>query len=216
MVPFAAAYGKTAGMISGVDLLNGIAGLAGIECFRFSGVTDGPDNDYAAQGEAALAVLAEKDVVFVHVEAPDAEGHDGNAAGKKAAIEAIDREIISRLVAHAAERPLRILALPDHPTPVEHKRHTSEPVPFVLSGPGVTRGTADVERGTAAVTRGAADVARGTVLSCHTGDKGEPSLLSHRAGDGGSGAARLTEAAAAASGIVVDPGHQLMERLLAE
>jgi 2,3-bisphosphoglycerate-independent phosphoglycerate mutase len=141
MKPFAGCYGGLrAGMLSGVDLLNGIAELAGIRRYAFAGVTDGPENDYAAQGEGALAMLAENDVVFIHVEAPDAEGHDGNVAGKLAAVEAIDREIISRLSAYAASGdtpPLRILALPDHPTPVLTKRHSEDPVPFILSGPGI-------------------------------------------------------------------------------
>jgi 2,3-bisphosphoglycerate-independent phosphoglycerate mutase len=141
MEPFSDKYGLQAGMVSGVDLLNGIALLAGIRQYHFDGVTDGPDNDYAAQGVAAMRMLAENDVVFVHVEAPDAEGHDGNAEGKRAAVEAIDREIIGRLYSYAddpATPPLRILALPDHPTPVATKRHSREPVPFVLSGPGIT------------------------------------------------------------------------------
>jgi hypothetical protein len=71
----------------------------------------------------------------VHVEAPDAEGHDGNALGKKVAIEAIDREILSRLI-HYGNQPdlcLRILALPDHPTPATIKRHTRDLVPFALA-----------------------------------------------------------------------------------
>ena len=141
MVPFSEQYdGLCAGMLSGVDLLNGIARLASIRTYQFDGVTDGPDNDYVAQAHGALRMLDENDVVFIHVEAPDAEGHDGNAAGKKAAIEAIDREIVSRMAAYAADEAtpaLRILALPDHPTPVTTKRHTHDPVPFVLSGPGI-------------------------------------------------------------------------------
>jgi 2,3-bisphosphoglycerate-independent phosphoglycerate mutase len=176
MAPFTDTYGKTAGMLSGVDLLNGIAKLAGIENYHFTGITDGPDNDYAAQGQAALAVLADKDVVFVHVEAPDAEGHDGNAAGKLAAVEAIDREIISRLIDYGKTQPLRILALPDHPTPVALKRHTRELVPFVLAGAGVTPET----------------------------------------GSGGVAANRLTEAQAAATRVVANPGHSLMQRLLSD
>ena len=140
MEPFSEIYGIQAGMLSGVDLLNGIAQLAGIATYHFDGITDGPDNDYVAQALGAFAVLEECDLVFIHVEAPDAEGHDGNAEGKKLAIEAIDREIISRLIAYADDPetpPLRMLALPDHPTPVANKRHTHDPVPFVLYGQGV-------------------------------------------------------------------------------
>jgi 2,3-bisphosphoglycerate-independent phosphoglycerate mutase len=137
MEDFTCRYGRRAALNSGVDLLNGIAQLAGIRRYHFDGVTDGPDNDYAAQGAGALEMLADNDVVFIHVEAPDAEGHDGNAEGKRRAVEAIDREIIGRLREYAATRPLRILALPDHPTPVATKRHTREPVPFVMAGPGI-------------------------------------------------------------------------------
>ena len=137
MEDFATKYKKQAAMNSGVDLLNGIAQLAGIRCYEFSGVTDGPDNDYAAQGKGALVMLEENDIAFVHVEAPDAEGHDGSIEGKRKAIEAIDREIISRLRDYARQHPLRILALPDHPTPVHTKRHTRDPVPFVMAGPGL-------------------------------------------------------------------------------
>lgn len=137
MEGFAAKHGRQAALNSGVDLLNGMAKLMGIRRYDFEGVSDGPNNNYVAQGEGALAMLADNQVVFVHVEAPDAEGHDGNIEGKRLAVEAIDREIISRLVAYGAQHPLRILALPDHPTPVMTKQHTSDPVPFVMAGPGV-------------------------------------------------------------------------------
>jgi len=143
MEDFSVRYSKQAALNSGVDLLNGIGHLAGIKRYHFDRVTDGPDNDYAAQGEGALVMLAENEVVFVHVEAPDAEGHDGNIEGKRAAIEAIDREIISRLRAYAEKHPLRILAMPDHPTPVMSKRHSSDPVPFVMAGPGITPNTGE-------------------------------------------------------------------------
>ncbi len=137
MRPFAELRGVSAAMTSGVDLLNGLAALTGIDRLDIPGVTDGSDNDYAAQAAGALRALDDHDLVVVHVESPDEEGHAGDAAGKVAAIEAIDREVVSRLLAAAVETPLRILAMPDHPTPVEIKTHVGEPVPFVLWGPGV-------------------------------------------------------------------------------
>jgi 2,3-bisphosphoglycerate-independent phosphoglycerate mutase len=137
MQPFAERYGYSAALNSGVDLLAGIASLTGIERYDFAGVTDGPDNDYRAQGLGALKMLRQHDVVFVHIEAPDAEGHDGNILGKRAAVEQIDHEIIRLLLDYAQSEPLRILALPDHPTPVLTKRHTADAVPFVLAGPGI-------------------------------------------------------------------------------
>lgn len=135
MEPFTSARGVRAALTSGVDLLNGLAVLSGIDRLSIDGVTDGPDTDYAAQAEGALAALADHDLVVVHIESPDEEGHAGDAAGKIAAIEAIDREVVARV--RACTEEIRILAMPDHPTPVELKTHVGEPVPFVLWGPGI-------------------------------------------------------------------------------
>lgn len=132
---FAEKRGVSAALTSGVDLLNGLAVLSGIERLHIEGVTDGPDTDYAAQADGALAALADHDLVVVHVESPDEMGHAGDIEGKIAAIEAIDREIISRVRDCAEE--LRILAMPDHATPIEIKTHVGEPVPFILWGPGI-------------------------------------------------------------------------------
>lgn len=132
---FADAYGVSAALTSGVDLLNGLAVLFGIERIAISGVTDGSDNDYRAQIEGALAALEKHDLVIVHVESPDEEGHAGNLEGKIAAIEAIDREMVAPLRERLGE--LRVLAMPDHPTPISLKTHVGEPVPFVLAGPGI-------------------------------------------------------------------------------
>ncbi|MDR0501590.1 MAG: 2,3-bisphosphoglycerate-independent phosphoglycerate mutase [Coriobacteriales bacterium] len=193
MQSFKTLYNKDAGMLSGVDLLNGISRLAGIREYHFAGVTDGPDNDYAAQGEGALAMLEQEDVVIIHVESPDAEGHDGNALGKKAAIEAIDREIISRLIDYG-QKPdvkLRILALPDHPTPVTRKRHTRELVPYVL-----VNVTSEL-----CLPEANFNVEKPTNQDFQSLEAKKPAL-------------RLTEAASKASGIVANPGHQLMAKLL--
>lgn len=135
MVPFSTLRGLTAAMTSGVDLLNGLAVLTGVDRLDISGVTGGSDNDYAGQTEGALAALADHDLVVIHVESPDEEGHAGNVGGKLEAVEAIDREVLSRV--RACTEELRVLAMPDHPTPVELKTHVGEPVPFVLWGPGV-------------------------------------------------------------------------------
>lgn len=133
--PFSEVRGVKAALTSGVDLLNGLAVLFGIDRLDIPGVSDGADNDYSAQIEGALAALDDHDLVIVHVESPDEEGHGGNVAGKIAAIEAIDREMVSVLRERLGE--LRVLAMPDHPTPIELKTHVGEPVPFVLAGPGI-------------------------------------------------------------------------------
>lgn len=135
IVPFGQLRGIRAAMTSGVDLLNGLAVLTGIDRLDIPGVTDGPDNDYAMQAERALAALDDYDLVVIHVETPDEAGHTGDVAGKIAGIEAIDREIVGRARDHGAG--LRILCMPDHPTPIALKTHVGEPVPFVLSGPGI-------------------------------------------------------------------------------
>jgi len=141
MSGFTAARSVRAAMTSGVDLLNGLAVLAGIDRLHIEGVSDGPDNDYAAQALGALAALDEHDLVIIHVESPDEAGHAGDLEAKLRAIEAIDREVVARALKYPA--PLRILAMPDHPTPIALKTHVGESVPFVLYGPGVPWNGAD-------------------------------------------------------------------------
>ncbi len=134
---FETKYGLRASLSSPVDLLRGLALQMGIEVVHIPGVSDGPDNDYVAQAEGCLGVLADRDLVVIHIEAPDECGHGGDAAAKIAAIEAIDREVIGRLRDWRGDR-LRILVQPDHPTPVTLRTHTAAPVPFLLWGDGLT------------------------------------------------------------------------------
>jgi len=128
-------YGLQGSMISAVDLLRGIGQMAGLENLIIPGVTDGPDNDYVAQANGALKALEQKDLVIIHVEAPDEAGHSGSIEQKIKAIEKTDQEIVSRLRDYKADK-LRLLIMPDHPTPIELKTHSREPVPFLLWGPG--------------------------------------------------------------------------------
>ena len=137
LTPFAEMRGLTAAMTSGVDLLNGLAALVGMERLEIAGVTGDSTNDYTAQIEGALSALSDHDIVVIHIESPDEEGHAGDMAGKIAAIEAIDREVIARIRDYACKHEVRILAMPDHPTPIEIKTHVGEPVPFVVAGPGI-------------------------------------------------------------------------------
>jgi 2,3-bisphosphoglycerate-independent phosphoglycerate mutase len=152
MMPFAARRGVRAALTSGVDLLNGLAILAGIDRLDIAGVSDGSDNDYAAQAAGGLAALEDHELVVIHVESPDEAGHGGDVEGKIAAIEAIDREVIARVREYP--EALRVLAMPDHPTPTALKTHVGEPVPFVLSGPGIpSNGGAGYDEVSAAATR---------------------------------------------------------------
>lgn len=143
MVPFERSRGVRAAMSSGVDLLNGLAVLTGIDRLDIPGVTGGSDNDYDGQARGCLTALSDHDLVVIHVESPDEEGHAGDAAAKIEAIEAIDRDVLMQVLAYAErEGDVRVLAMPDHPTPVALKTHVGEPVPFVLWGAGVPAGGA--------------------------------------------------------------------------
>jgi 2,3-bisphosphoglycerate-independent phosphoglycerate mutase len=129
-------YGLDASMTSGVDLLKGLAKMAGIRILDIPGVTAGMDNDYAAQVAGALEALHRDDLVFVHIEAPDEAGHAGNIGDKIMAIEMVDERVIGKLLS-IDRKELRVLAMPDHPTPIEVRTHVSDPVPFVIWGSGI-------------------------------------------------------------------------------
>lgn len=135
---FQTVYKKTCSMNTGVDLLDGIALLTGMKIYKFDGVTDGPTNDFAAQGKGGIQMLEDgADVVVIHVEAPDAAGHDGRPDQKKNSIEQSDKTILGPLIDYAQSNPLRIAVMPDHPTPLSTRKHSREPVPFVIAGPGI-------------------------------------------------------------------------------
>ncbi len=128
---------ESAGLISAVDLMWGIGTLAGMEIIKVAGATGYYDTDYAAKGRAALDYIYEHDFIAIHVEAPDEAGHNGDIRAKAKALEDIDRHILSPLYAMAKYYgDWRILLSPDHPTPVASRSHNSNPVPYVLWGPG--------------------------------------------------------------------------------
>jgi 2,3-bisphosphoglycerate-independent phosphoglycerate mutase len=135
MPAFKSVYGLEAALTSGVDLLQGLARMVGMEVLDIPGVTDGMDNDYAAQATGATEALDDHDMVVIHIEAPDEVAHAGLIDEKVDAIQRVDKEVISRL---RFWRPgeLRLLVMPDHPTPIKVRTHTGEPVPFLLWGEG--------------------------------------------------------------------------------
>lgn len=137
MPPFQQVYGLKAALTSGVDLLGGLAQLAGMDVLEIPGVTDSLDNDYAAQGTGAVEALTKYDLVVIHIEAPDEAAHDGSIDDKIEAIRMIDREVVSRLRSWQGDA-LRTLILPDHPTPIQIRTHSADPVPFILWGQGFT------------------------------------------------------------------------------
>jgi 2,3-bisphosphoglycerate-independent phosphoglycerate mutase len=133
---FEQVYRLKAAMTSGVDLLNGLAWIAGIDVLDIPGMTDGLDNDYAAQAAGALKALDDYDLVIVHVEAPDEAAHSGSVAAKMETIQRIDREMVGHFRAWKQDE-LRLLVLPDHPTPLTTRTHSDDPVPFMLWGSGI-------------------------------------------------------------------------------
>jgi len=130
---FKSKYGLDAALTSGVDLLRGLGMMLGMDILDIPGVTDQLNNDYAGQINGALAALKNRDIVFVHIEAPDEMGHKGSVEEKIQAIEYIDSEVIAR-IGVLKDKDLKVLIMPDHPTPIEIKTHFAEPVPFLIWG----------------------------------------------------------------------------------
>ncbi len=168
--PFYSKYGISGGVISAVDLLNGIGRYIGWEIITVPGATGYFDTDYAAKGRCALEALKRLDLVFIHVEATDEAGHVGNVKEKVRAIENIDLHIVGPIVTYLKrENGWRLFIAPDHYTPLAKKTHVAEPVPFLFAA---------------------------------TDLKAKPSGLHY------------TEAYAQSTGIRLDRGHELMQRLV--
>ena len=132
-------YGITGAVVSAVDLIQGLGRLAGLDVREVPGATGWLDTNYEGKVSASLSALRSgADFVYLHVEAPDEAGHAGDAALKVQALEDFDREVVGPMMAGLKKMGLfRVLLLPDHPTPVEIRTHSPEPVPFAISGDGV-------------------------------------------------------------------------------
>lgn len=128
-------YKIRGGMISAVDLLNGIGRYAGLEIIHVDGATGYTDTNYEGKAKQALAALESMDFVFIHVEAPDEMGHEGSAAGKIRSIEDFDHKVVGTVLQGIRNfNTYRVLVLSDHPTPICLRTHSSDPSPFgVLS-----------------------------------------------------------------------------------
>ena len=139
MPNFKTQTGLSGAIITAVDLLKGIGKLAGLETPTVLGATGYFDTDYNAKALSALDVLKTHDFVFIHVEAPDEAGHEGNRTEKIRAIEQIDEKVVGKVVdtLQAERTPFRALLMPDHPTPLAKMTHTSAPVPFIMYGTGL-------------------------------------------------------------------------------
>ena len=184
--PFFEKYRINGTMITAVDLLRGLASLAGWERIDVPGATGYLDTDYAAKGRAAIAALSTSDLVCVHVEAPDEASHEGNADAKVRAIEQIDALIVKPLMDHlAGVAGHRILVCPDHLTLLSTKTHSRGSVPFVMAGDGVmASGQRTYDE--AAAAKGGDTIQPGWKLmeaflhSSHSGDGGHGGHGGHR------------------------------------
>jgi 2,3-bisphosphoglycerate-independent phosphoglycerate mutase len=164
--PFADRFGARGTVITGVDILRGLAVMMGMKLIEVPGATGYIDTNYAGKGEAAVRALEEFDLVAVHIEAADEAGHLGDAEEKVKALERIDELIVGPLLGALRRHDRwRILVAPDHPTPVTTTAHDGTPPPFCFAGTGVA--------------------------------------------DGGN--RTFHEGAARQTGLLVDPGHRLME-----
>jgi len=135
---FQVVHGLKGAIISAVDLVRGVALLAGWDRIDVAGATGYLDTDYAAKGRAGVEALEDHDIVCVHVEAPDEASHEGRADAKVEALERIDREIVGPLRQAIARHGGRILVSPDHATLVRTKAHDRAWVPWAMSGLGLT------------------------------------------------------------------------------
>lgn len=132
---FQTKFGKKGGVISAVDLVKGIGILAGMKIIDVPGATGNYDTNFAGKAQCALnELLGGLDFVYIHMEAPDECGHQGDIAHKVYSIEQIDEKVVKRLAEglKAANEDFRILLCPDHPTPIAVRTHVSDPVPYLL------------------------------------------------------------------------------------
>lgn len=132
---------KEGDVISAVDLIRGIGKYAGLNRVMVEGMTGLADTNYENKALAAIDMLRKHDFVYLHIEASDEAGHDGDLALKLKTIENLDSRIVRPIYEEVStwkDEPVCIAILPDHPTPVELRTHVDEPVPFIIWYPGIT------------------------------------------------------------------------------
>ena len=130
---------KSGAVISAVDLIQGIGRYAGLRIIKVPGATGLADTNYEGKAQAAIDTLRKDDFVFVHVEASDEAGHDGDLELKLKTIEYLDQRLIAPIYKEVAiwQEPVCIAVLPDHLTPVEMRIHVGQPVPFIIWHRGI-------------------------------------------------------------------------------
>jgi 2,3-bisphosphoglycerate-independent phosphoglycerate mutase len=138
MPSFKGLFGIDGSVISAVDLVNGIGRLIGLDVISVPGATGYYDTNYQGKGEYAVNCLKDKDFIFVHVEAPDEAGHNGEVREKIRAIESFDKFVVGAVWRYLQTvGDYRVMVLADHATPIAIRTHASDPAPFVMAGSGV-------------------------------------------------------------------------------
>jgi 2,3-bisphosphoglycerate-independent phosphoglycerate mutase len=135
MWTFPERFGVTGSVISAVDLIRGIGVYAGLQIIKVPGATGLWNTNYEGKADAALAALHDRDFVYVHVEAPDEAGHEGDLDLKIRTIEDLDARLIGRVLTGVDLAETVIAVLPDHPTPVEKRIHVRDAVPVTIRDP---------------------------------------------------------------------------------
>jgi len=145
MPSFKEKFNVTGSIISAVDLIKGLGKIIGLEPIDVPGATGYYDTDYLAKAKYALESLKNKDFVFVHVEAPDEAGHNGDLREKIAAIENFDKLVVGTVLNAFKDKSedFRILVVPDHATPLSVRTHTRDPIPFAMYGKGISKDDID-------------------------------------------------------------------------
>jgi len=130
---------KNGAVISAVDLIKGIGVYAGLEVINVEGATGLYNTNYEGKAQAAIKALRTNDFVYLHIEASDEAGHEGDVELKIKTIEYLDSRIVKPIFEEVStwDEPVAIAILPDHPTPCVYRTHTRTPVPFVIYKPGV-------------------------------------------------------------------------------
>lgn len=136
MAPFKQLYGVQGAVVCAVDLIRGIGKTAGMNAYIVEGATGLWDTNYEGKADAVLEALKTNDLVYVHVEAPDEAGHEGDLELKVRTITDLDHRLMARVMAGAPE-DTRFAILCDHPTPVKLRTHVRRSVPIAMCGPGI-------------------------------------------------------------------------------
>jgi len=135
-------FGLRGHTISAVDLVHGLGRAAGLTPLPVPGATGYIDTNYEGKAQALLRALPGVNFIFLHVESPDESGHEGNLEHKLRAIEDFDRRIVGSVMdGISSYRDYTVLMMPDHPTPISIRTHSSEPVPFAVYSSGGWKGT---------------------------------------------------------------------------